>query len=124
MNLHLQLTPRLKFNLYEYAIDEYYRADTEQYNYKDESKATSRRWFQVAGLTFAALQSGVVVELNNGIDLCKSGYQFGVMDGSTRRTACIPRWPQSILLEIWGFRLDSHINIHGLILWYFSQIFL
>ncbi|MCQ5346255.1 hypothetical protein, partial [[Ruminococcus] torques] len=70
------------FNLYEYAIDEYYRADTEQYNYKDESKATSRRWFQVAGLTFAALQSGVVVELNNGIDLCKSGYQFGVMDGS------------------------------------------
>lgn len=46
VNLHLQLTPRLKFNLYEYAIDEYYRADTEQYNYKDESKATSRRWFQ------------------------------------------------------------------------------
>lgn len=84
VNLHLQLTPRLKFNLYEYAIDEYYRADTEQYNYQDESKATSRRWFQVSGFTFAALQSGIMVELNNGIDLCKSGYQFGVMDCSTR----------------------------------------
>ena len=102
MNLHLQLTPRLKFNLYEYAIDEYYRADTEQYNYKDEVRQQAGVWFQVAGLTFAALQSGVVVELNNGIDLCKSGYQFGVMDGSTRENRLYTSFGRKVFwLEIW-----------------------
>jgi len=118
VNLHLQLTPRLKFNLYEYAIDEYYRADTEQYNYKDESKATSRRWFQVAGLTFAALQSGVVVELNNGIDLCKSGYRFGVMDGSTRENRLYTSLAAKYFVRNLGFQAGlthqyTRVNFYG-----------
>lgn len=86
VNLHFRLAPQLKFNLYEYAIDESYRADAEQYNYSSESRSASRRWFQIAGFTFAAPQSGIVVELNNGTDLCRSGYQFGVMDCSMRET--------------------------------------
>lgn len=104
LNLHLQLAPRLKFNLYEYAIDEYYRADAEQYNYSDESKATSRRRFQVSGFTFAAPQSGIMVELNNGIDLCKSGYQFGVMDCSTRETRLYTSLSAKYFIGSFGFQ--------------------
>ncbi len=124
VNLHLQLTPRLKFNLYEYAIDEYYRADTEQYNYKDESKATSRRWFQVSGFTFAALQSGVVVELNNGIDLCKSGYRFGVMDGSTRENRLYTSLSAKYFIGNLGFQAGlthqyTRVNFYGIFPKYF-----
>lgn len=104
MNLHLRLAPRLKFNLYEYAIDEYYRADTEQYNFKDESEAKSRRWFQVAGLTFIAAQSGIIVELNHGIDVCRSGYQFGVMDCTTKENRLFTSLSIKYFIGSFGFQ--------------------
>lgn len=86
INLHLSLAPRLEFNLYEYAIKECYEADTERYNYSSESQASSRRWFQVVNLSFLSSKKNWIFELNNGVDICHSGYKFGVMDCFMRET--------------------------------------
>ena len=124
LNLHLSLTSKLKFNLYEYAIKEYYKADTEQYNYSSESQASSRRWFQVANLSFTSSRKNLVLELNNGVDICRSGYKFGVMDCSMLETRLytsitLKHYSENFSFQAGLTNLYSQVKLNGIFPEYF-----
>ncbi|GBU06786.1 hypothetical protein AwDysgo_01170 [Bacteroidales bacterium] len=78
INYHNKFSDQLIFNLYSYLITEEYKADSYLYNYKDVSRSSRDRWFQIMNLRYVFNRSTSLV-WNSGIDISKTDYAFSVI---------------------------------------------
>ena len=75
INFHTKIKKNIKFNSYNYFIDEQFDGNNEQYTYKGDVFTNKRRIFTVNNLTFIFKKG--IFNINSGIDNSEQYFHFG-----------------------------------------------